>query len=102
MQKHLLAVLLSVISGAAAAQDSVNPKLLAPLDPALEVPVRELKVASSNLTEVPGFGSVGAAQCDRDGNPYFHQFAGSFNKMDVLKLKMLAGSAEPITYKGPE
>jgi hypothetical protein len=80
---------------------SVNPKLLAPPDPAFQLPARDLRVTSSTATEVPSFGFFGAPQCDKDGELFFHLNKGSLNTMEVLKLRFVAGSAEPTVYQAP-
>jgi len=82
-------------------QASVSPKLLAPPDPALQLPIKELRVISSAVTEVPTFSFFYPARCDKDGAIFFHLNKGSWNNMEVLKLKIVSGSAEPTTYLAP-
>lgn len=97
MQKHALGLFLFLLCSASGQQNWVNPKLLAPLDPELSVPTRQLKATSSTLTEVPFFTFYDTAKCDQSGEMFFH--TGSLNSMEVLKLKLIAGSAEPTVYK---
>jgi hypothetical protein len=98
----LLALVMFVLLGSAFGQQgSVNPKLLAPPDPALQLPIKDLRVTSSVITEVPSFGFFHPAECDDDGEIFFHLNHGSWNNMEVLKLKVVAGSAEPTTYAAP-
>jgi hypothetical protein len=82
-------------------QGSVSPNLLAPPDPALQLPIKELRVLSSAVTEVPTFSFFHPARCDKDGAIFFHLNKGSWNNMEVLKLKIVAGSAELTTYLAP-
>jgi hypothetical protein len=58
---------------------------------------RVLVPSSSHLLEVPSFGYYGNAQCDKDGNLFFHSNSTIFNQAAVLKLS--AGSWEPTIFK---
>src|SRR5579862_9871439 len=103
MPERTLSLLIAfcLLGSAFGKKESVNTRLLKPPDPALQVPVRELRVTSSTATEVPSFGFFGAPQCDKDGELFFHLNKGSLNTMEVLKLKFVAGSAEPTVYQAP-
>jgi len=98
----LLRLVIGFLLGSAFSQQgSVSPKLLEPPDPALQLPMKELRVISSAITEVPTFSFFYPARCDKDGAIYFHLNKGSWNNMEVLKLKIVSGSAEPTTYLAP-
>lgn len=61
------------------------------------IPSRVLVSSSSKLLEVPSFGFWGHAQCDRDGNLFFHSDASAFD--DAIILKLSASSWEPTLFK---
>ncbi len=60
-------------------------------------PSRTLVVSSSHLLEVPPFGAYGHAQCDKDGNLFFHNSGAPFDQGAILKLK--SGSWESRVFK---
>lgn len=62
-----------------------------------DMPSRVLVSSSSKLLEVPSFGYYGHAQCDRDGNLFFHSDANVFD--DAIILKLSASSWEPTLFK---
>lgn len=71
--------------------------------PAADSPVRlsVLNSSSSKILQVPPFGFYGLAQCDNDGNLFFHiDQTGQFDTSNILKLS--SGSAAPTIYKIPE
>ena len=47
---------------------------------------RQLHASSSKLLQVPTFSSYGEAQCDGDGNMFFHVAAGGFSGSRVIKI----------------
>lgn len=58
---------------------------------------RVLVSSSSHLLEVPSFGFYGHAQCDKNGNLFFHGTSGSYNEPAVLELS--SGSWEPTVFR---
>jgi len=61
------------------------------------IPSRVLVSSSSKLLGVPSFGYWGHAQCDRDGNLFFHTDANIFD--DAIILKLSASSWESTFFK---
>ncbi len=61
------------------------------------VPSLVLVSSSSHLLEVPSFGFYGSAQCDKDGNLFFHSSSASYSQATVLRLN--SGTWEPTVFK---
>src|SRR5581483_1223191 len=64
------------------------------------IPSRVLLSSSTKLLEVPSFGFYGLAQCDRDGNLFFHTTTETYNDPSVLKLS--SGSWEPTIFRASD